>query len=220
MTKDNVDFVRQGAFIALAMILTQQNEALNSKSATVRTMYEEVIKKKNEDALAKFGAVLGQGIIDAGKHLKTIPIRLLTPNFYSLPKSSIYPHRHHWRELGPQYPEIEFTSNARPSLFAYIPPTKPPTTTVIEKVATVVLSTTVKAQAKAKKAKPVEAKAMEEDEKSDEKTEEVKDDETKAAAKPKKEPQFEKLGNLARVLPAQLKYITFDKESRYVPVRK
>ncbi|KAF9404004.1 proteasome regulatory particle base subunit, partial [Podila epigama] len=65
MTKDNVDFVRQGAFIALAMILIQQNETQNPKSATVRTLYEEVIKKKNEDALAKFGAVLGQGIIDA-----------------------------------------------------------------------------------------------------------------------------------------------------------
>ena len=67
MTKDNVDFVRQGAFIALAMVLIQQNETQNPKSAAVRTMYEEVIKKKNEDALAKFGAVLGQGIIDAGK---------------------------------------------------------------------------------------------------------------------------------------------------------
>ena len=68
MTKDNVDFVRQGAFIALAMILMQQNETQNIKVAGVRQMFEDVIKKKNEDALAKFGAVLGQGIIDAGKH--------------------------------------------------------------------------------------------------------------------------------------------------------
>ncbi|KAF9373916.1 proteasome regulatory particle base subunit, partial [Mortierella sp. AD011] len=240
MTKDNVDFVRQGAFIALAMILMQQNEAQNAKSATVRVMYEEVIKKKNEDALAKFGAVLGQGIIDAGGRNVTISMQsrsghsnmpaivgvaLFTQFWYWFPAS-------HFLSLAftptaiigvnsdLNMPEIEFTSNARPSLFAYIPPTKPPTTTVIEKVATAVLSTTVKAQAKAKKAKPVEAEAMEEDEKPEEKAEEVKDDETKTASKPKKEPQFEKLGNLARVLPAQLKYITFDKESRYVPVRK
>jgi len=66
-------------------------------------------------------------------------------------------------------PEIEFTSNAKPSLFAYIPPTKPPTATVIEKVATAVLSTTAKAQAKAKKAKTAEPEAMEEDEKPEEK---------------------------------------------------
>ncbi|KAF9994249.1 proteasome regulatory particle base subunit [Entomortierella chlamydospora] len=240
MTKDNVDFVRQGAFIALAMILMQQNEAQNAKSATVRTMYEEVIKKKNEDALAKFGAVLGQGIIDAGGRNVTISMQsrsghsnmpaivgvaLFTQFWYWFPAS-------HFLSLAftptaiigvnsdLNMPEIEFTSNARPSLFAYIPPTKPPTTTVIEKVATAVLSTTVKAQAKAKKAKPVEAEAMEEDEKPEEKAEEVKDDEIKTTSKPKKEPQFEKLGNLARVLPPQLKYITFDKESRYVPVRK
>lgn len=81
MTKDNVDFVRQGAFIALAMILMQQNEVQNSKAAGVRTMYEEVIKKKNEDALAKFGAVLGQGIIDAGGCISFSCVRIGCPSF-------------------------------------------------------------------------------------------------------------------------------------------
>ncbi|KAF8985369.1 proteasome regulatory particle base subunit [Entomortierella lignicola] len=249
MTKDNVDFVRQGAFIALAMILMQQNETQNPKSATVRTMYEEVIKKKNEDALAKFGAVLGQGIIDAGKYSimmllggrnvtismqsssghsnmsAIVGVALFTQFWYWFPAShflslAFTPTAVIGVNADLNLPEIEFTSNARPSLFAYIPPTKPPTTTVIEKVATAVLSTTAKAQAKAKKAKPAETEAMEEDEKPEEKAEEVKDDEAKATAKSKKEPQFEKLGNLARVVPAQLKYITFDKDSRYVPVRK
>lgn len=117
-------------------------------------------------------------------------------------------------------PEIEFTSNARPSLFAYIPPTKPPAAVTVEKVATAVLSTTAKAQAKAKKAKSAESDAMDEDEKPEVKTEEAKEDEAKAAAKPKKEAQSEKLGNLARVVPAQLKYISFDKDARYVPVKK
>lgn len=66
-------------------------------------------------------------------------------------------------------PELEFTSNARPSLFAYIPPTKPPQTAVVEKVATAVLSTTAKAQAKARKAKGVEGEAMEVEEEKPEK---------------------------------------------------
>ncbi|KAF9404005.1 proteasome regulatory particle base subunit [Podila epigama] len=117
-------------------------------------------------------------------------------------------------------PEIEFTSQARPSLFAYIPPTKPPQTAVVEKVATAVLSTTAKAQAKARKAKEAESEAMDEDEKPTDKSEEAKEEEAKAASKPKKEPESEKLGNLARVLPGQLKYISFDKNSRYVPVKK
>lgn len=70
-------------------------------------------------------------------------------------------------------PELEFTSNARPSLFAYIPPTKPPQTAVVEKVATAVLSTTAKAQAKARKAKGAEGEAMEVEEEKPEKVHDV-----------------------------------------------
>lgn len=240
MTKDNVDFVRQGAFIALAMVLMQQNEAQSPKAASVRKMYEEVIKKKNEDALAKFGAVLGQGIIDAGGRNVTISLQsrsghsnmpaivgvaLFTQFWYWFPAShflslAFTPTAIIGVNADLNLPEIEFTSNARPSLFAYIPPTKPPAAVTVEKVATAVLSTTAKAQAKAKKAKSAESDAMDEDEKPEVKTEEAKEDEAKAAAKPKKEAQSEKLGNLARVVPAQLKYISFDKDARYVPVKK
>ncbi|KAG0099850.1 proteasome regulatory particle base subunit [Podila epicladia] len=240
MTKDNVDFVRQGAFIALAMILMQQNEVQNSKAAGVRTMYEEVIKKKNEDALAKFGAVLGQGIIDAGGRNVTISMQspsghsnmpaivgvaLFTQFWYWFPAShflslAFTPTAIIGVNADLNMPELEFTSNARPSLFAYIPPTKPPQTAVVEKVATAVLSTTAKAQAKARKAKGAEGEAMEIEEEKPEKSEEAKEEEAKAANKAKKEPESEKLGNLARVLPAQLKYISFDKNSRYMPVKK
>ncbi|KAG0345034.1 proteasome regulatory particle base subunit [Podila humilis] len=242
MTKDNVDFVRQGAFIALAMTLMQQNEVQNSKAAGVRTMYEEVIKKKNEDALAKFGAVLGQGIIDAGGRNVTISMQspsghsnmpaivgvaLFTQFWYWFPAShflslAFTPTAIIGVNADLNMPELEFTSDARPSLFAYIPATKPPQTAVVEKVATAVLSTTAKAQAKARKAKEAEGgEAMEiEEEKPAEKMEEVKEEEVKAVTKAKKEPESEKLGNLARVLPAQLKYISFDKNSRYVPVKK
>ena len=89
MTKDPVDFVRQGAFISLAMILIQQNDAMNPKVysesvttkivvmycvdslfslkvSSTRKLYEKIINDKHEDAMAKFGAVLGQGVIDAG----------------------------------------------------------------------------------------------------------------------------------------------------------
>ncbi|KAG0327315.1 proteasome regulatory particle base subunit [Dissophora globulifera] len=240
MAKDNVDFVRQGAFIALAMILMQQNDVQNPKAAAVRTMYEEVIKKKNEDALAKFGAVLGQGIIDAGGRNVTISMQspsghsnmpaivgvaLFAQFWYWFPAShflslAFTPTAIIGVNADLNMPQIEFTSNARPSLFAYIPPTKPPTTVVVEKVATAVLSTTAKAQAKAKKAKTAEAEAMDEDEKPEEKTEQAKEEESKAASKPKKEALSEKLGNLARVVPAQLKYISFDKDARYVPIKK
>ena len=67
MAKDPVDFVRQGAFIAQAMVLIQQTENTSPKVAGVRKLFEEVISDKHEEQLAKFGAILAQGIIDAGK---------------------------------------------------------------------------------------------------------------------------------------------------------
>ncbi|KAJ1549896.1 proteasome regulatory particle base subunit, partial [Nowakowskiella sp. JEL0078] len=67
MLKDSVDFVRQGTLIAKAMILLQQNETLNAEVGNTRKMYEKIIGDKHEDAMTKFGAILGQGIIDAGK---------------------------------------------------------------------------------------------------------------------------------------------------------
>ena len=70
MTKDPVDFVRQGALISQAMILVQQTESTNSKVAGVRKLYEKIINDKHEDPMAKFGAALAQGIIDAGKTKK------------------------------------------------------------------------------------------------------------------------------------------------------
>lgn len=50
-------------------------------------------------------------------------------------------------------PVLEIVSNARPSLFAYPSPTKPPAKEAVEKVATAVLSTTAKAKQRAKEKK-------------------------------------------------------------------
>lgn len=74
LTKDTTDFVRQGAFIAAAMILIQHNEKSCPKVATYRALYEKVITAKHEDAMARFGAVLSQGIIDAGGRNVTISL--------------------------------------------------------------------------------------------------------------------------------------------------
>jgi 26S proteasome regulatory subunit N2 len=75
MTKDTVDFVRQGACMSLAMILIEQNETLNPKAAAVRKIFEKIIGDKHEDAMAKFGAALAQGIIDAGGRNVTISLQ-------------------------------------------------------------------------------------------------------------------------------------------------
>ena len=61
------------------------------------------------------------------------------------------------------------------------------------------------------------AEKMETDEKEETATAE---EGKKKKKKKEEEPQFEALSNLSRVLPAQLKYISFPEGSRYVPVKK
>ena len=75
MTKDSTDFVRQGAYIALGMILVEQSEAASSAIASVRSAYNKVIGNKHEDPMARFGAVIGQGLIDAGGRNVTISLQ-------------------------------------------------------------------------------------------------------------------------------------------------
>lgn len=67
MTNDPVNFVRQGALIASAMILIQQTESTCPRVKDFRALYAKVIVDKHEDVMAKFGAILAQGIIDAGE---------------------------------------------------------------------------------------------------------------------------------------------------------
>jgi 26S proteasome regulatory subunit N2 len=75
MTKDSVDFVRQGAFIALGMILVQQSEAASSSMVSIRSLYTKILSDKHEDPMARFGAALGQGLIDAGGRNVTISLQ-------------------------------------------------------------------------------------------------------------------------------------------------
>jgi 26S proteasome regulatory subunit N2 len=173
MTKDSVDYVRQGALIALAMILVQHNETSCPEVLTTRKLYETVINDKREDMLARLGAVLGQGIIDAGG--RNVTISLLSNSGYdnipAIVGMALFTQFWNWYPLTHflslaftptgviglnkdlEVPKFEIYCNAKPSQFAYPPPTKPPTTEVIEKVATAVLSTTAKAKARSKKGK-------------------------------------------------------------------
>jgi len=123
-------------------------------------------------------------------------------------------------------PKFEFTSNARPSMFAYPPSTPPPKKEAVAKVATAVLSTTAKVKAREKKKAAAEGDAMDTDEKTDLKPEgdgdgdvDMKTEEVSKAKVAKKEPSSETLSNLSRVTPAQLAYISFPSEGKYQPVR-
>ncbi|KAI8582370.1 hypothetical protein K450DRAFT_228638 [Umbelopsis ramanniana AG] len=244
MTRDPVDFVRQGALISLAMILIQQNDATNSKVSTVRKLYEKIISDKHEDSMAKFGAVLSQGIIDAGGRNVTISLLSRTghTNMPAIVGMAVFTQFWYWYPLTHflslaftptaiiglnkdiKIPQFEFLSNAKPSLFAYPPAIKPPTTTVVEKVATAVLSTTAKTKARAKKNEKGDLMDVDKEVQASTSAEAAKSDEKKEAeekkTKKKKEENFEVLENMARVVPSQLKHVAFKPDSRYVPIKK
>lgn len=248
MTKDPVDFVRQGAFMSQAMILIQQTENTNPKVASVRKLYEKIISDKHEDPMAKFGAVLAQGIIDAGGRNVTISLLSRTghANMPAIVGMAVFTQFWYWYPLthmlnlaftptamiglnkNLETPRFEFVSNAKASLFAYPPAIKPPSATVVEKVATAVLSTTAKAKARAKKIEKEKGDQMDIDEdkpsvKEDDSMvvdEEKKEERKSTQQKKKKEENFEILENMARVVPAQLKHIAFKEDSRYTPVKQ
>ncbi|ESS31874.1 Proteasome/cyclosome repeat-containing protein, partial [Toxoplasma gondii GAB2-2007-GAL-DOM2] len=66
LSSDSTDFVRQGAFIGLGFVLQQVPDAACSEAGAVRQQLQRVIADKHEDVMARFGALLASGLIDAG----------------------------------------------------------------------------------------------------------------------------------------------------------
>ncbi|KAI6153672.1 26S proteasome regulatory complex non-ATPase subcomplex Rpn2 Psmd1 subunit [Pisolithus tinctorius] len=241
MTKDGVDFVRQGAFIALGMILVQQSESTPSMAST-RALYAKVISDKHEDPMARFGAALGQGLIDAGGRNVTISLqsRAGTRNTSAIVGMTLFCQFWYWYPLAHcaclafeptaiiglnedlKVPKFEFVSNARPSLFAYPAPATPPKKETAAKMVTAVLSTTAKVKAREKKKAAADQESMDTDEKVEVRKDtdvEMKTEEVPSSSRRKSEPASEKLANFSRVTPIQLGYVSFPSDGRYQPVR-
>ena len=169
MMKDSVDFVRQGALISLAMILVQQNDAMNSKVASIRKSLQKIVGDRHEDAMAKFGCALALGIIDAGGRNCTIGLQTQTGNLNmeGIVGMAVFTQYWYWFPLTHflslsftptsitgvdqdlEIPSFKFHSNTRPSMFDYPPEQEVKAEETPEKVKTAVLSTT--AQAKRRK---------------------------------------------------------------------
>ncbi|KAJ6424247.1 hypothetical protein OIU84_025099 [Salix udensis] len=149
LTSDVVDFVRQGALIAMAMVMVQMNEASDSRVGTFRRQLEKIILDKHEDTMSKMGAILASGILDAGG--RNVTIRLLSKTKHdkitAVVGLAVFSQFWYWYPLiyfislafsptafiGLNYdlkvPKFEFVSNTKPSLFEYPKPTTVPTTT-------------------------------------------------------------------------------------------
>ncbi|KAF2858738.1 26S proteasome regulatory complex, non-ATPase subcomplex, Rpn2/Psmd1 subunit [Piedraia hortae CBS 480.64] len=257
MLRDSVDYVRQGALIAMAMVLVQQNDDMNSKVSSVRKQFQKIISDRHEDAMSKFGCALALGIIDAGGRNCTLSLQTQTGNLNmtAIVGMAIFTQYWYWFpfthflslsftptsiigvDQNLEVPLFKFHCNSRPSQFDYPPEQEVKQEVEPEKVKTAVLSTT--AQAKRRKLakdrmrrgsmdidQPPKGgeKEKQKDDKGDkmeidepEKVQEEKEKET-GKKKPQKEPVGYDLDNMSRVLPAQVKYITFP-DARFQPVK-
>ncbi|KAH8724021.1 armadillo-type protein [Phaeosphaeriaceae sp. PMI808] len=257
MMKDSTDFVRQGALIALAMIMVQQNEAMNPKVVAIRKQLTKVVGDRHEDAMAKFGCALALGIIDAGGRNCTIGLQTPTGtlNMAAIVGMAVFTQYWYWFPLTHflalsftptavicidqdlDIPSFQFYSSTRPSMFDYPPEAEIKAEEAPEKIKTAVLSTTaqdkrrrmVKERQRRRESMDVEQTpttpkvSTADDEDRMELDEDVRDDKERSAESSKRKVEKEKvghyLGNMSRVLPPQVKYISFPEE-RYVPVKK
>ncbi|KAI3851059.1 hypothetical protein MKW92_045474, partial [Papaver armeniacum] len=73
-----VDFVRQWALIAMAMVMIQTSKTCDSRVGSFRRQLEKIILDKHEDTMSKMGAILASGILDARG--RNVTIKLLSKN--------------------------------------------------------------------------------------------------------------------------------------------
>merc|ERR1712158_339570 len=222
MKNDPTNYVRQGALIASAMILVQQTEQTCPKVKDFRALYQKVITDKHEDVMAKFGAILAQGIIDAGGRNVTVSLQSRTghTNMLGVVGMLVFTQYWYWFPLSHflslafqptaiiglnsnlDMPVAQFKSSAKPSMYGYTPNIEEKKKEDKEKVATAVLSITAKQKKMDVDTEKKEDKKekMEVDEKRDEEKKEGEEGEEK---KKEAEPLFEMLANPARVMKAQ-----------------
>ncbi|KAH8341049.1 hypothetical protein KR067_003492 [Drosophila pandora] len=215
---DPVNFVRQGALIASAMILIQHTDQSCPKTTFFRQLYAEVISNKHEDVMAKYGAILAQGIIDAGGRNATLSLQSRTghTNLQAVVGMLAFTQYWYWFPLAHtlslaftptcviglnsdlKMPKMEFKSAAKPSLYAYPAPLEEKKSEEREKVATAVLSIAAR-QKRRENADKKEDEKMDVDEDSKEATTSVKkeeeaktEDKPAVEEKPKKKEEKEK----------------------------
>ncbi|XP_057651046.1 26S proteasome non-ATPase regulatory subunit 1 [Diorhabda carinulata] len=203
---DPVNFVRQGALIASAMILIQQTEQTCPKVTFFRQTYAQVISNKHEDVMAKFGAILAQGIIDAGGRNVTLSLQSRTghTNMLAVVGTLVFTQYWYWFPLSHclalaftptcvialntqlKMPKLDFKSNAKPSFYAYPAPMEEKKREEREKVTTAVLSIAARQRRRDHERKHRDEK-MEVDEEKDDKKPTEKDDKEKKSEEKKDE---------------------------------
>jgi 26S proteasome regulatory subunit N2 len=185
MLNDAVNYVRQGVLIAMSLVCIQHTEATCPKVKTLRETLMKVITDKHDDVIAKYGAIIAQGILDAGG--RNVSLCLQTRNgqtdMNAVVGLLIFTQFWYWYPLAHflslafqptslitlnqdlKMPKIEFLSNASPSCFGYPPPMEEKKGDKKEKVEKAVLSITDKKKKRDAEKKSEKEEKMDVDEK-------------------------------------------------------
>ena len=246
MIDDSVDYVRQGALLAMALVLMQAAEARTPKVKAFREKLTSIIEDKHKPPMTKLGAILAAGIVDAGGRNVTVSMQshsgiMRAPAVVGLVV---------WAQYWYWFPFLHFLSlsfqrtaviglnkelkmpksfgmvcNAKASQFKPPDPLKQKTEEKKERVETVTLSTTARAKARSARkkeeggAEPQAEEAEKKEGEDKEDSDDKKDADGKGGEKEvEKEPPTHRLANPARVTHAQKAYVAFDPDQRYTPV--
>lgn len=169
MMDDPVDYVRQGAMMSVAMVMMQESQGKNPKVKVIREKFLKIINDKHQSVMTKMGAILAQGILDAGGRNAVISLQSRTGFAKMSAAVGIVIWAQHWF----WYPLMHFVElalqptalvglninlmlptcfsvkcDAKESLFAYAKHMEEKKEEKKELVATAILSTTAKAKAR------------------------------------------------------------------------
>ena len=190
--EDMTDYVRQGALMGTALIYMQQSDTCNGrKIKSFREKLASIVTEKHQSTLTKMGAILSQGILDAGG--RNCSLSLGSRHGFTKMSSAVgvalwlqhwhwYPMMHMFSlALTPtvtiglnkdfKFPKnFEIQCNAKPSMFAYPKKMEEKKEEKKKRVETVTLSTTAKEKARLarKRAKMGEESDMDIDDKAKE----------------------------------------------------
>lgn len=240
MMQDNTDFVRQGAMLAMSMMLMQETATKSDHVKDLNEKLEKILGDKHQSTMTKMGAILASGIMNAGGRNVTIALqtRVGVKKMGSIVGMALGLQYWYWYPLihmvslsftptiamglnvDLQMPkDFKFNCDAAPSLYAYPDPIIEKKEQKKERVTTAVLSTTAKQKQKQRKKEGVEG--MDIDEPQAGVTESKEEDVAKKAPKKKKpEPKSFKMSNPSRAIPSQIRHISTIADQRFVPVIK
>lgn len=243
MMNDPIDFVRQGAMIAIAMVLIQASPAEVPKLEKIKGKMLDKITNPREEVMSKMGAILATGIINAGGR----NVAIARDGFKAVAGLVAFSLYWYWFPCAHfitlaftptavitldqtlQKVSLKLKSNAPPSMYAYPENMKAANATNAgkETVTSVLSYGKNQAQKRLDASRQMEVedeekekKKKEEEEEAKKKEKEEEEDEKKKKKEKKEEAKFEILETPCRVTPRQKKVVKFEPDDRYIPVKE